>query len=249
MINHVILDLDDTLIACGKYYLAYKRTFAQAASVRTGLPESVCFAILQAIDLECTHLPDGWGRERFPKSFAAASLSLDVIAGIPVDTTASEQAYLLGESVFTAPYEVLPHTHTVLNELVQQGKTLYLYTKGDFTIQQTKINAHGLDQYIAKDRMYIVPAKSGDALRQIVQDHALDIKTCVMVGDSTRDDIGSAWDIGMRSILVQTGYAWAYETRSIPPTRIIPDLSHLTVVLSDMQLPDTTMYTTNRSTP
>lgn len=236
MIRHIIFDLDDTLIACGKYYLEQKRAFAKDAAARTGLPEAFCHSILQKVDLECTHLPHGWGRERFPKSFAAVSLALDVIAGKPIDVTASEQAYLLGETVFSAPYELLPFTKSVLRRLKDDGIELYLFTKGDYQIQQQKILSHSLLEYVGgMDRVYIVPTKTGAQLEQIVTDHKLNVNECLLVGDSMRDDIASANEIGMRAILVKTGYAWAYETHDASPFATLRDLSELPPLVALLQ--------------
>lgn len=139
MITNLIFDMDDTLCECSPYYAKCKKAFIVQAHERTNIPSDVIKQILSGIDVACTSLPSGFGKERYPRSFAAASSVLDIIRGLPVDSQAAEQSYLLGDSVFNEPYPLFDGVLDTLQRLKQSGYRLFLYTKGDYEMQWKKI--------------------------------------------------------------------------------------------------------------
>jgi len=226
-VENVIFDMDDTILVCGKYYIKCRKDFAEFNAKRTGLPERFCESILHHIDLECTTLANGWGKDRFPRSFAAASVTLDILSGKSVDETAAEQSFLLGESVFHAPYELIAGAIETLTWLSDHHIKLFLYTKGDYNVQQEKIIKHNLTRFFPTSHQYIVPHKSGHELNNIIVDHELNIDETILVGDSMRDDVMSAKAVNMRSVLVMSGHPWGYDQQHVSPTLQINSIADL----------------------
>jgi histidinol-phosphate phosphatase family protein len=68
--------------------------------------------------------------------------------------------------------------------------------------------------------------KSG-LLLQAAAEHALDLTTCVVIGDSPRD-IAAGHAVGCRTILVLTGHTHTFDAETFPaphPDHVFPDLS------------------------
>lgn len=226
--DNFIFDMDDTLLECGKFYDECIHRFVEMQAERTQVEESIIRHILTTVDVACTALPEGWGKERFPRSFAGVSVLLDVIEGKDINLLAQEESYLLGLEVFSADYPLIPQAKETLEELVRRKKNIFLWTKGDFSIQMEKIHRHGLANVIPNGQIYIVPKKNSDGLSDIVNNHGLDINKTLMIGDSIRDDICSASDINMSSALVDNKRGpWAYEIAKCSPTYKINSVADL----------------------
>jgi putative hydrolase of the HAD superfamily len=227
MYKSIIFDLDDTLIHCGRYYLECKARFTEFQHSRTGLSVDIISKLLADLDVTCTGLPDGFSKERFPRSFAAVSTILDIIRGEQIDSQSAEESYLIGASVFDAPYEPISGAFETLTTLGVDLK-LFLNTKGDFTIQQRKIDKHNLHRFFPPGHVYIVPKKDKWGIFKILQDHNLNANETLVVGDSIRDDIGSAVEMGVDSVLVTKDHdAWAYENCDHMPTFKLGSVSEL----------------------
>lgn len=211
--KNFIFDLDNTLCECSKYYLDRQDMLAKMNSRRTGLPYEVCSKLFKAIDLACTDLPDGFLAHRFPRSFQAASIACDVAVGMVPDLEAASEAYTLGEGVFKDPYELFDGVEKTLEFLLQQDCRLLMCTKGDPEVQKSKIIINQLDRFFTFEDVFIVPKKTPDTIRQIVEWRGLDPENTCFIGDSLRDDIASANEAGITSIHI-TGAentSWAYE--------------------------------------
>jgi putative hydrolase of the HAD superfamily len=229
MYKNLIFDLDDTLLICSKYYLECKAEFIKYAHKRTGVKEAVITSILDGVDLACMGLDDGFGKERYPRSFAATSAVLDIIRGMNVDEKASQVSYVIGDSVFTKDYPLFPKSIETLEWCLKNEYNIFLYSKGDYNVQMRKIHINGLDKLFDMSHIYIVNKKGGPQLEQILNDHSLIKSETVMIGDSLRDDIGSAHAAGIDSIHVwETGRKrWQYETVDFKPTHTITDIAEL----------------------
>lgn len=208
MIPTIIFDLDNTLCECSQYYVAAHVRFSDLTAKRTGLPPEVCLDVLNKLDLAATKLPNGWCTWRMPRAYHAASLSCDVLAGIEPDGFAAAYAGTIASEVFKAPYTLFSGAKEVLTWF--SGWQLVLLTKGDPELQQRKIDSNGLGDYF--DAVHIVPQKSADVLRSVIAKNNIDPTASWMVGDSPKDDIGPALELGMQTILIGSGNGrWAYE--------------------------------------
>lgn len=195
---NAIFDLDDTLVECGKHYRDLRTEFGIIAAKRIGMSSQLCTNTLIAIDNQCSELPDAWGRNRFPRSFYAASLVLDVLAGKPLDLLAAQDAENLGRSVFAKDYALLGDIHTSLAWFASRFN-MFLYTKGDPEHQMRKVEKTSLLSFFPLDHIHIVPHKNTDQLWEIVHTHKLKTNMTLMVGDSFNDDMVPANTIGMQT--------------------------------------------------
>lgn len=226
--KNIIFDLDNTLIECGKYYLECYDRFAVETERRLGIPQEICKKVVKDIDVACTNLQHGFGKERFPRSFAAASAALDLISGNTLDLDMVELSYLLGESVFNAPYEEYPDAFKTV-EAYSKSYKLFLWTKGDYEVQLKKITMHSLYRFFDRDKVYIVPKKDPEGLQQVLSDHNLTPSETIIVGDSIRDEIGSGNSLGLTTVWVKgnANSDWAYENEKHHPTYIIEAVKDL----------------------
>lgn len=236
---NLIFDMDDTLSECSPLYAKCKDDFAEFSYGRTGIAKDIIINILNGIDVACTNLPQGFGKERFPRSFAATSAALDLIRGKEVDDRAAEQSYMIGEEVFVADYPLYDGVLNMLKRYKSGGHNLFLCTKGDFYVQNRKIELNELDTIFDRANIYIVPKKDGLAIERILLDHQLDPTETVIIGDSIRDDIGAGHEAGIKTIWInnESKVAWAYEDRNHTPDYIIKKVTDLPSLIFPDVLP------------
>jgi putative hydrolase of the HAD superfamily len=218
MIKNLILDMDDSLLLCSKYYVECLDEFSTMQSARSGISKEVCRKILDSIDLCCTELPDGFNSERFPRSFEAASMVLDVVRNVGIDFVAAHDSYDIGNSVFAADYPLFDGVRETLSLYRNSGFNLFLYSKGDPKVQWPKVYKNNLLEYFDKDNIYFVGKKTQVEVEMILNMNDLVTEETVMVGDSLRDDIGSAHAAGLKAIhLTAMKPSWKYENGNNKP--------------------------------
>lgn len=224
----LIMDLDNTIVRCSEYYADAKNRFAMLVCEKTGISQDIALSVLDAIDLQSIRI-DGFGRSRFPKSFQAASAAIDILVGKEPSKTRGRQAWVIGNSVFKAPYTLYAGAEKALLEIKDMGYKIFLCTKGDAQVQARKIRINGLQRIFPESHIYIDVVKNKDHFLKIIQEHNLDKDKTIAVGDSVKDDIGSAHRAGIKSILVssQHEYGWAYENEENKPTLSIEDIKDL----------------------
>ena len=230
----IIFDMDDTLLECSVHYNEVKEQFCQFAHHRTHIDIAIIRRILNDIDVACTSLPNAFGIERFPRSFQAVSVALDIINGEAPNPEAAKYSYNIGMSVFDAEYELYPNTIATLNALELEYKFILL-TKGDVHKQTQKITKNGLDYFFHPLRTHIVGIKNVDVLHSVLVDHQLAPEDVVYVGDSIRDDIAPANALNIPSIWMQHHRpTWNYETDAAIPKYIINDIGELPELLKQI---------------
>jgi putative hydrolase of the HAD superfamily len=119
-----------------------------------------------------------------------------------------------------------------LRTYVNVGYKFYILTKGDPIYQERKLAINKLHQFIQENGVYIVPKKTGKDILNIMHQHNLNPHETVMIGDSERDDIASAHDANIDSVLVATGTRWAYEDgHGNRPTFHLPSFADLPKII------------------
>lgn len=186
-----------------------------AVHAATGTDRDLIARVLEKIDVESSTLPDGFSRTRFPRSFKAASLALDAMAGWEFpDLKRAQMMYQLGDSVFDAPYPAYPGIHKLLRSYADHYK-LVLVTKGEDTVQWRKIHLNKFDEFFTPQNTYVVLRKNKELFERIVEEQDLDIASSWMIGDSLRDDIGPAKAAGLRTVEIRSHTGrWGYETEA-----------------------------------
>ncbi len=105
---------------------------------------------------------------------------------------------------YIKPYK---DTHTVLQELKNQGCHLYLLSNAQACFTLPELVICDLVKYF--DQIYIsseygVKKPDTKFMSQLLEDHQLDVSQCIMVGNDFSSDIKIADDIGMNSIFINT---------------------------------------------
>ena len=224
----LLFDLDNTLVECGQYYLDAQDQFVAAVHRRTALDKDLIFKILGAIDVTCCSLPDGFSRSRFPRSFQAASLALDSIAGLPPSMSFAQQMYETGDAVFSAPYPMYEGVPELLDALLSAKWKLIMVTKGEPEVQHRKVRINKLGSFFHYDDIYPVLNKNEALFTKLAKDYNLDVRNSWMIGDSLKDDIGPAKAAGFNTVFVssKTG-RWAYEDQCHVPDLTVYSVTEL----------------------
>ncbi|ULO10034.1 HAD family hydrolase [Paenibacillus sp. 19GGS1-52] len=209
--QQVIFDLDDTLVHCNKYfdlilgqYLEMMTDWFQDFEPTTSEIRSK----QTEIDVE-TVSASGLASDNFPKSLIATYRYFCAKYGRPTESFQEQQLMKLGLSVYDQEIEAYPGMVETLDTLKQDGHDLYLYTGGDDTIQQRKIEQMKLDVYF-DDRIYIRKHKNVESLESILSSRSFDRKRTWMIGNSLRTDILPAVTAGINSIYLKQQNEWLY---------------------------------------
>lgn len=209
--QHIIFDLDDTLIHCNKYFDLILEQFADLLADRFGADGITNKEIRDKqteIDVAGVH-QIGFTSSHFPQSLVDTYRYYCRILGR--EALAEEEARLLqlGLSVYEQPIEPYPGMVETLTSLSSQGHELYLYTGGETVIQQRKIEQMKLAEYF-QDRIYIRRHKNAEALEEILRSHRFDRKRTWMIGNSLRTDVMPALSAGINAIYIKIPNEWLY---------------------------------------
>jgi len=231
----LIFDLDNTLIECGQHYLDAQNEFVRRTSSRTCLEPELVSSVLEHIDVQCSSLPDGFSRYRFPRSFRAAALALDAISGrleianpevLKNSLEFANDMFAVGDAVFSAEYPLYPKVHETLSHYKNGGWRMILVTKGDFDVQMWKLRKHNLEQYF--DGLHVTLRKNVEFFRKLTEDYNLSPSESWIIGDSLRDDIGPGKEVGFNTVEVRTATGrWGYEVESHLATTWVQGVSEL----------------------
>jgi putative hydrolase of the HAD superfamily len=224
-------DADGTLLECGIYYDQQLQAGGKYLAAALKLPADLAEHMIREIDITAVKLPgQGWNRDRFPKSFAAAAYAACALVDHPTPwNSIATEAWNIGDAVFNAEYALYPGVKETLERDRAAGYQMVLITKGDPEVQQLKINRHDLDQYF--DHVFIVPSKGPEELRVIVEQVNADVATSWMIGDSKKDDIAPAQAVGLKTALVERGaHSWKYNDHDIDaPTLVVESVADVPV--------------------
>lgn len=235
MVLNIIFDLDNTLVRCSEYYLAAYDKFANLVSTRTGIDPKIAMEIVKAVDLSGIKI-DGFGRTRFPKSFEATSLVCDVLMDKQLDLNAAEESWNIGNDVFEAPYPLYDGVWDALLHIKREDYGMFICTKGDPHVQRRKLVINNLFDIFDEKHVYIDVFKTPEHFLRIIDEQDLDPDETICVGDSLKDDIGSAHKAGLKAVWVEEhqNKGWAYESEEHTPEWIIPTVRELPRLLSSL---------------
>jgi putative hydrolase of the HAD superfamily len=205
----LILDLDDTLIHCNKYFKeAGQKFFKQikewfkSLSIEEIKQKQLEFD-LKSVEKHGLH-SSGYVEslvntykyycERFRRGFKANEI---------------EKVREIGQSVFKREVEPFPNMYEVLNKLKDEGHQLYLFTGGDEENQQRKIDQLDLEPYF-KNGIFIYQHKNKKALNKVLKSINTDIKSTWMIGNSLKTDIMPAIELGINAVFIPSEIEWCY---------------------------------------
>ena len=109
--------------------------------------------------------------------------------------------------------QVYPGIHELLTTLQERGAALYLCTSKRVEFARRILDHFGLTQFfsgVAADRATSENHDKADLLRELLEEHAIDRTSAVMIGDR-EFDILAARAMGIPSIAVRYGYGSSEE--------------------------------------
>ncbi|GHI01497.1 HAD family hydrolase [Neobacillus kokaensis] len=170
----LILDLDDTLIHCNKYFKQSRNEFVRRMKewFRSISVKEIKQKQLE-IDLKSIE-KHGLHSSRYPDSLVATYLYFckELKKGLKVSEM--EQVRKIGEQVFEIEVEPFPDMYEVLDKLKEDGHQMYLFTGGDYQNQSRKINQLKLEPYFKKG-VFIFEHKNKKALKKVLRNIGSDI--------------------------------------------------------------------------
>lgn len=152
----------------------------------------------------------GFVMERFPRSFKLTYRKLCERVGV-TDEFGSEEAYRIGTSAFDAvrwkQQGLVDGASETLDFLVQQGDELMIFTKGDYRVQNQKIEATNCKKWFGEN-IFIILDKTVDCINTVVG-HRNKFHVW-MVGNLMKSDIVPALEAEIGAIYIPCE-TWAYE--------------------------------------
>ena len=210
MKQHILFDLDDTLIHCNRFFNQARKEFLDAM---------LHFFRAHPIDRhmidETQHHIDmtgieqyGLGKHRFPESLISTYRLMCDKFGKAVMEKEQQELLGIGYGVYTNPIEMYPHAHETLERLFREGHELYLYTGGDHEIQTAKVLNAGLSDIFPEHRRFISEHKNRNVLSEILERNNLSHHQTWMIGNSARNDIRPALEEGIHAIHLPDQGGW-----------------------------------------
>lgn len=227
----LIFDLDGTLVRCHEYYEAATEAAAMAIAARTGLEESLIIKLSNELDMAAALTGSGFTRHRYPGSLAATSIMADAFIGVDPNWDAAHRVMKIGNEVYDAPYEAYEGVHRLLEAYAVWGWQLVLLTKGEETLQHSKVNKNDLLRYFGTENLVVTQKKNAVLVRTLITRYRMDPARTWIIGDSLRDDIGPAIDAGVGSIWIGSTSTWTYDKVERTPTFRVDHTVELPTVL------------------
>ncbi|WP_018131174.1 DUF188 domain-containing protein [Effusibacillus pohliae] len=234
--QHILLDLDDTLIHCNRHFTWTREKFLNRMMELFKdypLDRKLVDATQQQIDVAGVE-QKGLGKNRFPESLVQTYRLMCAKYGKQPSKQEEKELFELGHSVYDFAVELYPHALSTLEKLIERGHELYLYTGGDRQIQTQKVINAGLEAIFPEERRFIFEHKNTLMLKKIMQKHRFDPNRTWMVGNSARNDIRPALELGLHAIHIPDAYGWEYDRVELD----IPAKGHFHVLKSIKEVPD-----------
>jgi putative hydrolase of the HAD superfamily len=229
----LILDLDDTLIHCSKYFIKSKNLFAE--QVQEWFDFLSKEEILQKqLEIDVKNVEKhGLHSSLYPESFVLTYKYYCVKFGRAIKKSEIDYVRKLGYSVFEHEVQPFPYVYDVLDSLQADGHHLYLFTGGDTKNQRRKIEQLGLDRYFAH-RIFIYEHKNAKTLKRVLNQMEYQKKTTWMIGNSLKTDIKPAIELGINAIHIPSEFEWSYNIidLEVEPSGTFAELESL------LQLPE-----------
>jgi putative hydrolase of the HAD superfamily len=219
----ILFDLDDTLIHCNKYFFDALDRFAvrlQAYLSHNKSQGKVRTKDIQDKQLELDMIgvqKYGFVKERFPESLIETYHYFRNTFNLHKDSAFEEELWNLGMKVYRQEYEPYPHMNETLEALKREGHELHLYTGGDVSIQNFKVEQTELRKFF-DDRIYVTPHKTADYMNKVIEEKRFDRDHTWMVGNSARTDVVPALQNGIHAIFIPVEQEWHYNQVEITDT-------------------------------
>jgi putative hydrolase of the HAD superfamily len=228
----LILDLDDTLIHCNKYFVESRNRFANVLKkwFKTLSKEEI-LQKQSEIDIKSVE-QHGLHSSIYTESLVATYRYFCEKKGRKMKGSEINQIQKIGQSVFQRKVKPFPYMYEILDTLQAEGHQLYLFTGGDAANQKRKITQLGLTDYF-EERIFIFEHKNRDTMQQLLDKiKAADKQDTWMIGNSLKTDIKPAIELGINAIHIPAEIEWSYNIVDLDITPSgtyaqLPSLRHL----------------------
>ncbi|WP_054955829.1 HAD family hydrolase [Paenibacillus dakarensis] len=231
--QHIIFDMDDTLIHCNKYFdIILEEFFDLMKKWFQTYGVTVEQVRNKQMEIDVAGVDKlGFASANFPQSlidtyrfFCKEHRKTPVLHE-------EEQLFKLGLSVYDHEVEPYPGMVETLDTLQSEGHQLHLYTGGENRIQKRKIEQMKLADFF-EDRIYIRQHKNLKALEEILTFGQFNRSLTWMIGNSLRTDVVPALTAGINSIYIKQQREWHYNLVELKqePHNVLYTVSALTEV-------------------
>ncbi len=214
---NLILDADDTLWENNIFYEQAIQSFAWRMA-EEGFDPRQARETLSQVEQERIPLY-GYAPQEFIRSLLQTYHRLCREAGRSPRPEVEAEIEAIGRQVVEYPMILLDGVPETLARLRRYCR-LFLLTKGDPEVQQSKVKRSGLAPYF--EAVHIVPEKGPEVLRELIARHHLDPARTWMVGNSPRSDVNPALEAGIGAVYIPYHTPWSFEETPIAdPERVI----------------------------
>lgn len=225
----LLWDMDGTINRCAEYYKKCVEDFVAFKHNRTAIEKEIIHEIVNKIDLASTKLPMAFSRTRFPKSFEAASLVVDILADKEPNLDEARMGFDIGDLVFSAEYKLFDGAFETLKQYADSGWQMVLVTKGDPGVQADKIKKNGIRDFF--HGIHIVFEKNESIYAEILGSQEIDPTSSWMIGDSLKDDIAPTKALGLKTVHVNGGHFWEYDHDQAVPDHTVTSIKDITDII------------------
>jgi putative hydrolase of the HAD superfamily len=213
----LLIDADDTLWENNVYFECAIADFISFLNHQEHSPSEVR-EILNEVERDsiATH---GYGLRSFTHSLVTTFEKLSVE---PLTPALHETIHGFARTIAEQPVQLLPRVEETLQYLSERHQ-LVLVTKGDHAEQAGKVMRSGLHKHFSA--VEIVPEKSPQHYRELVDQHRLAPDHTWMIGNSPKSDINPALAAGLNAVFVPHNDTWILEHEELalaePPSRLL----------------------------
>lgn len=207
----IIFDLDDTLIACGTYYIEARNMLVK--KIRGIFPDIKTESILELIqkidhgNLETMKL----NALRFPYSLAKTYEEIAESKMGYFDPVIATECFNIGMYPIAKKPMILPGVEDMLSNLSKDH--IYVLTGGSKGSQKNKIIRTGLIDYFREDHIFVSEQKTekemDEVIRLIQKEHGFENERIYMVGDSLAVDVQNALNCAIQPVHIETDATWS----------------------------------------
>lgn len=202
----IIWDLDDTLIYTNALFEEAKADFV-AYMQKLQLFDAEIYDVMNALDIGHVQKYKGYHKECFPYALRDTYQVYCRKYQKEMKKEEMERAENFGWQVFQKKSQLLPYAKEVLTALKQEYP-LFLLTKGDWQVQNSSIDLHGLRPFFTA--IYIFPDKSRAEYEKVIGENRLAVSASWSIGNSIKADINPSLQCGLQCIHINTT-SWDYE--------------------------------------
>ena len=204
----IAFDADDTLWENESLYARAQARFRELLA-RYHPPEWIDARLYQTEMRNLAHF--GYGVKAFTLSMIETAIELTEgqICGEDIKFLIDQ-----GKQMLTAEIVLLEHAAETVARL-SQAYSLMLVTKGDLLDQESKVKRSGIQPYF--EHIEIVSDKTPQSYAHVLQEHGVQPKNFLMIGNSLRSDVLPILELGGNAVYVPYVMTWMHEAAETPP--------------------------------